>query len=150
MHRLHDLPVPECPFDASDEALLEEAARRVAAGAVAEDRLDAAYRRYRPAELLRLARAAVPRSPGPPLVVVHGDARLAHLDLDPVSGVGTWSELRRLGVGDPYRDLATLSVDLVAGGAGSEVLGQFFEAYGIEHPDVVRLDFHILLDQLLR
>jgi aminoglycoside 3'-phosphotransferase-1 len=150
LHRLHDLPTEDCPFDASDQALLAEASRRVAAGLVSTEHLDAAYQRYGPVQLLELARASVPATPGPGPVVLHGDARLDHLELDATTGAGTWSSLGRLGVGDPYRDLATLTLDLVAGGAGSEVLGQFFEAYGIERPDVVRLDFHILLDQLLR
>lgn len=147
LRSLHRLPVDACPFDSSNDALVAEARRRVAAGIVEADAFDSAYRRYGPNELL----AFVEQTELPPSrrVVIHGDARLDNLALDP-PGPPRWAGLGRLGAGDPYRDLATLSLDLVAGGAASEVLGTFFEACGIDQPDVRRLDFHILLDQLLR
>jgi aminoglycoside 3'-phosphotransferase-2 len=148
LRALHRLPAESCPFDTSNEALLAEAGRRVEADAVDAAAFDAAYRRYRPDELLVLAEASRP-APGP-VAVVHGRAHLALLEVDPVTGSARWSGLEHLGVGDPYRDLATLTLDLVAGGAASEILGTFFAAYGIEHPDVLRLDFHVLVDQLLR
>jgi len=52
-------------------------------------------------------------------------------------------------VGDPYRDLATMAVDLAATMA-PEALGPFVHAYGLDHADLVRLDWHVVVDQLVR
>ena len=52
-----------------------------------------------------------------------------------------------IAVTDPYRDLATMTRDLAAA-LGPEALAPFFDAYGEPAPDVVRLEFHALLDEL--
>jgi aminoglycoside phosphotransferase len=138
-------------FDAGPDALVAEAWRRVADGRVDPARFDPAYRRYTPADLLALVERGHPGDlDAAQRTVVHGTARLDHLwfvgEAESVSG---WSALQRAGVGDPYRDLATMAVDLAATVA-PEALGPFVDAYGLEHADVVRLDWHVVLDQLLR
>jgi aminoglycoside 3'-phosphotransferase-1 len=130
-----------------DDELLAEARRRVGAGLVERERFDPPYRRYGPAELLELAERSRPGDEGR-TVVVHGDARLSTLVVEAGRIVG-WRPSPRTGLGDPYRDLATLAIDLAAQ-VGPESLGPFFAAYGIDHPDVRRVDFHVLVDQLLR
>jgi aminoglycoside phosphotransferase len=116
---------------------------------VTVDQFDPPYRRYSPADLLDLVvRSRPPDLPAEKLVLVHGDARLATVRL--LDGrVTGWTSLDRAGVGDPYRDLATMAADL-AGRVGPEALGPFVDAYGLDHADVVRLDWHVMADQLLR
>jgi len=142
----HARPTAGCPPRGDDE-LLAEARHRVGDGRVDPARFDPPYRRYAPEELLALAERLRPEPAAPP-VLVHGDARLATVRVDG-SGIRGWDPSPRTGAGDPYRDLATVAVDL-AEQVGAESLGPFFAAYGIDHPDVRRVDFHVLVDQLLR
>lgn len=142
----HAGPVTGHPPRGDDE-LLAEARRRVRTGLVERDRFDPPYRRYGPTELLELAERSRPGGEGR-TVVVHGDARLSTLVVEG-GRIAGWRPSPRTGLGDPYRDLATLAIDLAAQ-VGAESLGRFFAAYGIDHPDVRRVDFHVLVDQLLR
>lgn len=147
MRTLHRTPTEGCPTDTSIGALVAEARARVDDGRAAPERFDPPFRRYQPAELLDLALRSRPDEPSP-AVVVHGSARLSSLALDGGAAAG-WFDLGRCGVGDAYRDLATLAIDL-ADRVSPEILGPFLEAYGLERPELVRMDFHVLLDQLLR
>jgi len=136
-------------FDAGLDTLVADARRRVAAGLVDQARFDPAYRRYRPATLLDLVERGRPPDPDR-AAVVHGSARLDQLWLvGEAHSVAGWSGLSRAGVGDPYRDLATMAVDLAATVA-PEALGPFVDAYGLDHADLVRLDWHVVVDQLVR
>jgi len=149
LRELHATPVDGCPFDASPAALIAEAADRVERGKVTIGQFDPPYRRYPPAQLLDLViRSRPPDLDVGNLCLVHGDARLATVRL--VDGrVTGWTSLGRCGRGDPYRDLATMTADL-AGTVSPEALGPFVDAYGLEHADVLRLDWHVMADQLLR
>lgn len=146
---LHAIPSTGCPFDVSPGALIAEAAHRVERGLVMVEQFDPPYRRYAPAQLLDLViRSRPPDLTSEHLVLVQGDARLATVRFADGQVTG-WTSLDRAGVGDPYRDLATMAADL-AGTVGPEALGPFIDAYGLEHADVVRLDWHVMADQLLR
>ncbi|MGZ4695712.1 MAG: phosphotransferase [Acidimicrobiales bacterium] len=144
---LHATAVGECPFDAGNAGLLERAADAVAAGTVDPDRFDRAYRRSTPDELLHIVSTSRPAEPDPP-VVIHGSAALDAVRVEAGTIVG-WDAVERSGRGDRYRDLATMAISLVDV-VGPEALGPFLDAYGIEHPDVLRLDWHVMVDQLLR
>lgn len=148
LRRLHATPLDGCPVETSDELLLEEARLRVEHGAVDADRFDEPYQRHEVTRLLDVARRMRPAPPDPDPVLVHGEARLRSIRLLDDGALG-WVDSPRFGAGDPYRDLACLSIDLAAL-VSPQSLGPFFDAYGIEHVDLVRLDFHVLLDQLLR
>ena len=147
LRALHAVDVAGCPFDAGIGALLSEATERVASGQATVDRFDPPYQRHSPTELLDLVQAGRPSEPSHP-TLVHGTARLGHLLV--VHGAASeWTDLARSGLGDPYRDLATLAVDL-AGTVSGEALGPFVDRYGLDRVDVARLDWHVTLDQLLR
>lgn len=147
LRELHSVPVEGCPFDAGNEALLDRAEHAVAADAVDGSRFDRAYQRSTPAELLDIVTSSRPTDPDVS-VLVHGAACLEVVRVDGGRVIG-WSSLARSGRGDAYRDLATMATDLVAV-IGPEALGPFIDAYGLEHPDVLRLDWHVMVDQLVR
>ena len=136
-----------CPFDAGNADLLRRAGLAVAAGTVDPDRFDRAYARSTPSELLDIVSGSRPPDPSDP-VVIHGAARLDVIRVDAGRIVG-WDRVERSGRGDAYRDLATMATSLVDV-VGPEALGPFLDAYGIEHADVLRLDWHVMIDQLLR
>ena len=127
---LHAVDGSDCPFDAGNA-----------------DLLDRAYTRSTPADLLRIVADSRPTDPTTP-VVIHGAARLDVVRVDAGRIVG-WDAVDRSGLGDAYRDLATMATSLVDV-VGPEALGPFLDAYGIDHADVLRLDWHVMIDQLLR
>ncbi|MFN0028614.1 MAG: phosphotransferase [Acidimicrobiales bacterium] len=132
--------------------LVAQAADRVRRGLVDPANFERARAALAPGRLVDQAAALVPllakraQQRPVPMVVTHGAARPEAFWLDQ-------GELRALvGVAglawaDPYRDLAAVSRWLVSEVSG-EALPAFFEAYGLPHPDPVRLEFHVLLDEL--
>jgi aminoglycoside phosphotransferase len=124
-------------------------AQRVEQGLIDPVRLSPPYRRYRPDQLFDHLVTGRPPEPaaGPDHVLVHGNPTLANTLMEGgrVSGYTGWA---RAGVGDRYLDLAVIARDLAAR-VSPHALGPFVDAYGIEAPDVRRLDFFVLLTELL-
>ena len=146
LRQFHDIDPDGCPWARRAEDLVAAATARVEHDEVDVASFDPPFRRYAPAELLALVMQSIPPAAARP-VVIHGSARLAALRVE--GGQLRWAELDGSGLGDPYRDLATLAIDL-AEAVSPQALVPFFDAYGVDHPDVVRLDWHVLVDQLLR
>jgi aminoglycoside 3'-phosphotransferase-1 len=149
LRAVHATSPAGCPFDAGPGALMALARERLDRGLVDPAQFDLPYRRYSPAALLDLVERGRPADlDADALTVVHGDAGLDRVWLE--AGLVTgWTSVGRAGIGDPYRDLATMAADL-AQRVTPEALGPFIDSYGLDHPDVVRLDWHVMLDQLLR
>jgi aminoglycoside phosphotransferase len=145
LRAFHALPVEGCPFPMGIDERIARARARVAAGLVVQEQLAVAYRRYAPSRLLELLVESRPDAVED-LVVVHGAPTLDNLHLDGGRVVGH-VELARAGVADRYVDLAITAADL-AHRVSPEALGPFFDAYGIELPDVRKIDFYVLLDEL--
>lgn len=152
LRRLHDVPPPGAlpRFDAA--ALVARAAAAVRAGRVDPANLDPSRATIDPARIVEqlesllpmLDRRARTRPVAPALT--HGAARLDTIWLDRGEPRG-FLDVAGIAVTDPYRDLATMTRDLAAA-LGPEALAPFFDAYGEPAPDVVRLEFHALLDEL--
>ena len=145
LRAFHAIPVAGCPFPLGVDERIARARARVEAGLVAQDQLGVAYRRYPPPRLVDFLVEGRP-SGVEDLVVVHGATTLDNLYLDAGRVVGH-VELARAGVSDRYVDLAITAADL-ARRVSPEALGPFFDAYGIELPDVRKIDFYVLLDEL--
>lgn len=140
-----------CPFDASLDAQIDRAAARVDAGLVDTTRLDDPYDHYTPRGLLetvrRMADATTP--PGPDdRVLCHGDLCVTNLVFDPAYsttvGALDWAFA---GFGDRHHDLAVTARSLARNLSG-EVLPDFFAAYGLSHPDLLRIETYVALDEL--
>lgn len=145
LRRFHELPRDECPFAAPVDARLAIAGARVRAGLVDEDDFELAYQRYpveRLYELLLEARRGVAEDD---LVVVHGDFSLANVMVDQGEVVG-FVDVGRCGLSDRYLDLAIAARSL-AHHVSPEALGPFFVEYGIDYPDLGKIDFYVLLDE---
>jgi kanamycin kinase/aminoglycoside 3'-phosphotransferase-2 len=149
LRRVHDLPLDGCPFPSSADHHLAIARERVATGRVDPTHLDAPFRRYTPERLLELVEASRGSAEADPddLVVVHGDFCLPNVLLDE-GAVSGYLDLGRAGVGDRYLDLADVAGSL-ARNLSPEALGPFFDAYGLDLPDLLRIDFYVLLGELL-
>jgi aminoglycoside phosphotransferase len=127
----------------STAELVDRAVTRLEAGEVDLSDVDRAYQRIRPATLRAQLEAGVPPEADPP-VAISGSARFDSLTID--DGVVSATCPVTL-AGDPYLDLASLARDL-ARLIGPEALWPFFDAYGLDRPDPLRLDFFMLLNAL--
>lgn len=149
LRQVHKLPVDACPFDAGPADILDIARARIEAGLVERGDLALPFRRYEPSEMLAKIAAIEPApASGQDRVVVHGNWSVTNVLLDPESGRCTgivgWG---RAGVGDRHADLAVAIASIVAN-FGPDVVPLFLTAYGVEHPNAMRLDYYSLLDQL--
>ena len=145
LRRIHELPIDDCPFPRGVDDELAAAATRVERGSIDTSRLAPAYQRYAPSRLHELLVASRPPGDEDP-VVVHGSYGLGaiHLEHGAVTG---YLDLGRAGVADRYVDLAVAARELAAT-ISPEALGPFFVEYGIDYPDLRKVDFYVLLDEL--
>ena len=139
---VHASPTEGLPVVSTAE-LVDRAVTRLEAGEVDLSGVDRAYQRIRPATLRAQLEAGVPPEADRP-VAISGSARFDSLTIDEGVVSGTCPITL---AGDPYLDLASLARDL-ARLIGPEALWPFFDAYGLDRPDPLRLDFFMLLNAL--
>jgi len=139
---VHASPTEGLPVVSTAESV-DRAVTRLEAGEVDLSGVDRAYQRIRPATLRAQLEAGVPPEAEPP-VAISGSARFDSLTIDEGVVSGTCPITL---AGDPYLDLASLARDL-ARLIGPEALWPFFDAYGLDRPDPLRLDFFMLLNAL--
>ena len=139
---VHASPTEGLPVVSTAESV-DRAVTRLEAGEVDLSGVDRAYQRIRPATLRAQLEAGVPPEADRP-VAISGSARFDSLTIDEGVVSGTCPITL---AGDPYLDLASLARDL-ARLIGPEALWPFFDAYGLDRPDPLRLDFFMLLNAL--
>lgn len=141
--RLHALPVEDCPFDSRLATRLTLARQRVERGDVDEDDFDAARAGWS-AQMVWQRIAELGRA-GLESVVTHGDYSLDNIiiDGDRVSGL---IDFDRLGIADPYQDIAIALNCLEEFGTPAQE--QFLRGYGLDAVDTRRLELHLCLDEL--
>lgn len=142
--RLHALPVDECPFDAGFPVRLAAARRNVAEGRVPEDDFDEERRGWTAAAVLAEAERCAPERRR--RVVTHGDLSLGNVLFDEAGEVTGLIDVGRLGVADPYRDVAVVWGDLRE--IGPDATALLLRELGIGRLDEARLHAHRLLDEL--
>lgn len=138
---VHEIPTDGCPFDTTAELRLRSIRRRLNAGQFDTRTFTPPYNRYSPHRLFELLDEM--RVPNDDPVFTHGAFGLdvALLDINGVGGVVDWG---RAGVADRYVDLAA-AVRSIAETLGPELIPHFFQCYGLERPDPLKLDFYALL-----
>ena len=144
--QMWELPVEQLPNAMSATEAVIRAERLVAAGRVDSTRFDLPYQSISPQRLLDSAQRLLPDPPECP-VAVHGNLRCTALELLDGS-ISSWPEPDEGGIGDPYRDLAGLSRDL-ARLIGAGAVGALFSSVALERPEPVRLEFWVMIGQLL-
>lgn len=142
LRRLHALPVGDCPFDATHPERLSAARQNIDAGLVDEDDFDPEREGWSAEQVWDALQAELPARFE--RVVTHGDFSLGNIFVDDDLRVTGIIDLGRLGVADPYQDLAILWNCLEDYGHGAAL----FAAYGVAEPDESRLRFHLMLDEL--
>jgi aminoglycoside phosphotransferase len=151
LRRVHDLPISGDHGPSGVDHRLARARARVERGLVDRADFEPAYARFTPERLLELLLEARPDA-AEDLVVVHGDPTLSNLLLgrgdDGRLTVTGYVDVDRAGVADRYLDLAIAARSL-ATNLSPEALGPFLHAYGIEAPDLLKVDFYVLLDEFM-
>lgn len=145
------IDLDDCPFDASIASRLEQAAERVERGLVDTAVLEHPFNRYTADELLDRVRqmADACSDPAPAdRVLVHGDLCVTNIVFDPAYsatvGALDWAFA---GLGDRHQDLAITARSLSRNLSG-EVLPDFFAAYGLGEPDLLRIETYVTLEEL--
>ncbi|WP_083887510.1 APH(3'') family aminoglycoside O-phosphotransferase [Nocardia asiatica] len=155
VRRLHEVPVAECPFDRGLARMFAIAQDVVVRGAVHTEFLPEEQQDTPPTVLLtRLATELEPRmrQEDAEAVVCHGDLCLPNIILDPdTHTVAGFVDLGRLGIADPYADIALLlanSRESWQDESRAERADRIFaDRYGIEL-DAERRRFFLHLDPL--
>lgn len=142
LRRLHALPVDRCPFAAGHELRLAHARERLAAGLIDEEDFGDEHTGWSAERLVTAMTALLPIAAE--RVVTHGDFSLDNLILRDGAVAGC-IDVGRLGVADPYQDIAILWSCL--GEFDAALQRRFVERYGIVQPDERRLRFHLMLDE---
>ena len=143
LRQLHAIDVHSCPFVSDHLRRLPLARLRVERGLVDEDDFDEVRAGWSAAQVLGALEALLPFTPDP--VVTHGDFSLDNLLLHEGEVVGC-IDTGRVGIADRYQDLAIIWNCLEE--FGEPLQQRFLAAYGEERPDPVKLQFHLLLDEL--
>ena len=143
LRRLHAIPVDSCPFTSEHGFRLRAARARIEAGLVDEDDFDEAREGWTAEQVWEAMQALLPLAPS--RVVTHGDYSLDNLLIEDGEVVGC-IDAGRVGIADPYQDLAIMWNCL--GEFGAACQQRFLTAYGIENVSKERLAFHLMLDEL--
>ncbi len=143
LQRLHAIPLSDCPFTSRYAVRMAHAEQRLKAGLVETEDFDAERAGWSADQLWAALTAMLPISED--LVVTHGDYSLNNMLL--VDGVVQGCiDLGRAGIADRYQDLAILWNCL--GEFGPSLQTHLFKCYGIAQPDLAKLRFHLMLDEL--
>ncbi|MGE3511050.1 MAG: APH(3') family aminoglycoside O-phosphotransferase [Vicinamibacterales bacterium] len=143
LRMLHAQPIDACPFDQTVAAQIERARQRVVAGVVDEADFDE-ERLGRTAQAL-LTDVEAWRPVDEARSLTHGDPCLPNVMFNDGQFAG-FVDCGRVGVADPYQDLA-LAARSIASNLGREWVGLFFMQYGLSAPDERKLAFYRLLDE---
>lgn len=144
---LHAAPAHGCPFAAGPDMRMALAKRRLDAGLVDAEDFDDARAGWTAEDVwhaLKTLRAKPALHQG--VVLTHGDYSLDNVLLDERGQVTGLIDLGRVGLADPYQDLAILWNCLEEFGA--DLQQQMWAAYGIQTPDAERLQFYLCLDEM--
>jgi kanamycin kinase/aminoglycoside 3'-phosphotransferase-2 len=145
LQKLHSLDITSCPFDERFARKLDRARRNVENGSVDESDFNENRLGRTAMDLFEEMLGRIPAAED--LVVTHGDFCLPNIILsEDGRQFRGLIDLGFAGVADRYQDLA-LCARSIGVAWGSEWVPLFFECYGLERPEVSKLDLYDFLDE---
>lgn len=141
LKHLHQIPLKNCPFEASLEIKLKQAKTNWLAGRVDQSDFDDQRLGTPTSELYQRLLAQRPLTEC--LVFTHGDACLPNLLLSDPPG---WIDWSRAGLADPWQDLALLCRSLRHNGYQQSEIELALGVYGVPF-DAAAYDYYTLLDE---
>jgi aminoglycoside phosphotransferase len=145
LRRIHSLPISTCPLNQRLETKLKVAERRVSLGLVDEGDFDPASYDKSASKLLLYLQSN--RTQQEDLVVTHGDYCLPNCIVNDERLSG-FVDLGRAGVADRYQDIALVVRSIRYNLDWQGWVDVFLSEYGIEEPDIVKMNYYALLDEL--
>ncbi|VDM22420.1 unnamed protein product [Wuchereria bancrofti] len=142
LRRLHSIPVCNCPFNSDRVFRLAQAQSRMNNGLVDASDFDDERNGWPVEQVWKEMHKLLPFSPDS--VVTHGDFSLDNLIFDEGKLIGC-IDVGRVGIADRYQDLAILWNCL--GEFSPSLQKRLFQKYGIDNPDMNKLQFHLMLDE---
>lgn len=142
LRRLHSIPVCNCPFNSDHVFRLAQAQSRMNNGLVDASDFDDERNGWPVEQVWKEMHKLLPFSPDS--VVTHGDFSLDNLIFDEGKLIGC-IDVGRVGIADRYQDLAILWNCL--GEFSPSLQKRLFQKYGIDNPDMNKLQFHLMLDE---
>lgn len=142
LREVHSLPVAECPFHAGHAYRLAMARHNLEAGLVDTDDFDEDRVGWTSEQVWSAMEGLLPLTFD--RVVTHGDFSIDNILIEDGRVTGC-IDVGRVGVADPYQDLAILWNCLAD--FGEEAQRTLWPAYGIQAPDTSKLQFHLYLDE---
>lgn len=143
LRRIHAIPVSECPFNSDHAFRLARARERIDAGLVEEDDFDDEREGWTAEQVWEAMQHLLPMQSDP--VITHGDFSLDNILMVDGEVVGC-IDAGRVGIADPYQDLAILWNCL--GEFDASLQARLLEQYGIPEADERKLHFHLMLDEM--
>lgn len=142
LRQIHTIPAQSCPFNSDHHLRLARAHQRLQAGLVDTDDFGTLYEGQTAQQVWDDITALLPLQTE--TVVTHGDFSLDNILIDGNTVTGC-IDTGRVGLADPYQDLAILWDCL--GEFSPALQDRLFPAYGITAPDQKKLRFHLGLDE---
>lgn len=143
LRRIHAIPTSECPFTSELAYRLARARARINAEHVDEGDFDVERQGWTAEQVWEALQALLPLVPDP--LITHGDFSLENLIIRDGEVTGC-IDVGRVGIADPYQDLAICYNSLAEFGA--LIQERFLEQYGITDLDQRKLQFYRMLDEL--
>ncbi|MEJ5020165.1 APH(3') family aminoglycoside O-phosphotransferase [Ochrobactrum vermis] len=140
---MHAIDPALCPFDHRLDIRIEDARKRVEAGAVDEEDFDNEREGQTAQDLLVELRRQKPKSED--IVVTHGDACLPNFMMDDRGFTG-FIDCGRLGLADRHQDLG-LACWSIRYNLGEEWVKPFLDTYGGPAIDDAKIAYYRLLDE---
>lgn len=144
LRKLHSISPDDCPFHESLHLRLKLASGRVESGLVDEEDFDQVRQGMRARDVYEQLCTQMPGAEQ--LVVTHGDACPENFIFQGDAFVG-FIDCGRVGLADKYQDLALASRNIEAL-FGPKLTDQFFIEYGEPDPNLAKIDYYRILDEL--
>lgn len=149
LQMIHAVPIVDCPFDQSLRQKIQNAQRNIDKGWVTTNMFNPENRQRDPQDIYREVFDTQPTTED--LVFTHGDYCLPNV-LSKDHLLSGFVDVGSAGIADKYHDLAlavrslgyNLQTDCNRG-----LLEYFFECYGLSEIDYQKIDYYILLDELV-
>jgi aminoglycoside phosphotransferase len=146
---VHSLPIADCPFDQTLKQKLRHAQTNINKGWVTKNMFNPENRDRTPQDIYHEVVATQPETED--LVFTHGDYCLPNIILQD-NQLSGFVDVGNAGIADRYHDLAlavrSLGYNLSAD-CSRQAIEYFFDCYGIKDVDYKKIDYYVLLDELV-
>lgn len=147
LKQLHSIDISKCEINQTLDIKLKKAKRRVEENLVEDWDFQPENKDKSPQQIYNELIQTKPTTED--LVFTHGDCCLSNIIIAQDNGVG-FVDMERGGIADRYQDIAVFIRDIKnkLGVSNDNYVQLFLNEYGIDEPDLNKIEYYILLDEL--